>query len=77
MATIELDQRTAERLNALATASGMTIEAYLQSLLPAPANGAITRLSSDELETLLSENSFDGPTLPADFARADIYDGHA
>src|SRR5262245_13450005 len=77
MATIQLDQRTAERLTALATASGMTIEAYLQSLLPAPVNGLPPRLSPGELNALLNENSFDGPALPADFSRADIYDGHA
>ena len=75
MATIQVDPQTAERLNALATANGMSVEAYLQSLLPAPVNGA--RLSPGELDALLSENSFDGPTLPADFSRADIYDGHA
>jgi hypothetical protein len=55
----------------------MTIDAYLRSLLPAPANGAAARLSLEELETPLGENAFDGPTLPADFSRADIYDGHA
>jgi hypothetical protein len=76
MATIELDQRTAEQLKALATASGMTIEEYLRSLLPSSANGTAARLSLAELEALLTENSFDGPTLPADFSRADIYDGH-
>ena len=76
MATIELDPQTAERLTALATASGMTIEAYLQSLLPAALNGVPARLSPGELDALLSEHSFDGPTLPADFSRADIYDGH-
>lgn len=77
MATLELDPRTAEQLNALAAASGMTAEAYLKSLLPATANGARARLSLAELDSLLSENAFDGPTLPADFSRADIYNGHA
>jgi hypothetical protein len=76
MATLELDPRTAEQLNALAAASGMTAEAYLKLLLPASANGARARLSLAELDSLLSENAFDGPTLPADFSRADIYDGH-
>ena len=77
MATIELDPRTADQLNALATASGMTVEAYLQSLLALSANGTSPRLSLAELDNLLSENAFDGPTLPADFSRADIYNGHA
>ncbi len=76
MATVELDPQTAEQLNALAAASGMTTEAYLKLLLPASANGARSKLSLAEVETLLSENAFDGPTLPVDFSRADIYDGH-
>ena len=77
MATIDVDPRTADQLHALATASGMTVEAYLRSLLPPSANGTPPRLSLAELDALLSEHAFDGPTLPADFSRADIYDGHA
>jgi hypothetical protein len=76
MSTLELDRHIAEQLNALAAASGMTVEAYLKLLLPASADGARARLSLAELDSLLTENSFDGPTLPADFSRADIYDGH-
>jgi hypothetical protein len=76
MATVELDPHTADQLNALAAASGMTAEAYLKLLLPASANGARAKLSLTELDSLLSENAFDGPTLPTDFSRADIYDGH-
>ena len=77
MAIIELDPQTADQLSALATSSGMTVEAYLRLLLPSPANGALSRLSPSELDSLLSDHVFDGPTLPADFSRADIYDGHA
>jgi hypothetical protein len=76
MATIELDPHTADRLQALAAASGMTADAYLKLLLPVTANGTPPRLSLTELDSLLRENSFDGPTLPADFSRADIYDEH-
>jgi hypothetical protein len=77
MATIELNPSTADQLNALATASGMTVEEYLRSLLPPLTNGTGPRLSPAELDSLLGEHAFDGPTLPADFSRADIYDGHA
>lgn len=77
MATLILEAHTVDQLNALAAASGMTAEAFLKRLLPASANGSRARLSSPELEALLSENAFDGPTLPADFSRADIYGGHA
>ena len=76
MAALELDLHTAEQLNALAAASGMTVEAYLKLLLPASTNGAPVRMSLGELDSLLSENSFDGSTLPANFSRADIYDEH-
>jgi hypothetical protein len=55
----------------------MTVEAYLRSLLASSQNGTQARLSLDELESLIAEHSFDGPTLPPDFSRADIYDGHA
>jgi hypothetical protein len=77
MPTIELDQRTADQLNSLATASGMSVDAYLRSLLAGPANVGTGRLSPAELERLLRENAFDGPGLPPDFSRADIYNGHA
>src|SRR5262245_13369894 len=76
MPTLELDQHTADQLNALAAASGMTPEAYLKLLLPASANGAPAKLSPEELDSLLRQHAFDGPTLPADFSRADIYDHH-
>jgi hypothetical protein len=45
-------------------------------LLPPSSNDTHARLSLAELDSLLNENAFDGPTLPADFSRADIYDGH-
>lgn len=54
----------------------MTADAYLKLLLPASSNGPRARLSLSELDALLSENSFEGSTLPADFSRADIYDEH-
>lgn len=76
MATLEIDQRTVDQLSALAAANGMTPEAYLKLLLSSPGAGDSTRISSVELEALLDEHVFDGPTLPADFARADIYAEH-
>ncbi|MSR58666.1 MAG: hypothetical protein EXS05_13600 [Planctomycetaceae bacterium] len=76
MATLELDPQTAEQLNALAAASGMTAEAYLKLLLPASATGIPEKLSLTELDSLLSQHAFDGPTLPSDFSRSDIYDEH-
>lgn len=76
MATIELDSHTADELNALAAANGMTVDGYLKSLLPCLGIAAMLRLSPSELDALLTENAFDGPTLPPDFSRADIYELH-
>ena len=76
MITLELNPQTAEKISALAAASGMTVDAYLQSLLPSSANGSTPKLSLAELESLLNQHAFDGPTLPSDFSRADIYGEH-
>ena len=76
MPALQLDPHTAERLEALAAASGLTIDEYLQLLLPAQANGDRAKLSLSELDALLNENAFEGSTLPVDFSRADIYDEH-
>ena len=76
MATVELDEQTASQLHALAAASGMTPDTYLKLLLATSTNGASARLSLQELDALLAELAFDGPDLPADFSRTDIYDEH-
>ena len=65
MAILELDHHTAEQLKALAAASGMTVEAYLKLLLPPVTNATGANLTLAELELLLTENSFEGSTLPA------------
>ncbi|MBS0267180.1 MAG: hypothetical protein JSS02_34970 [Planctomycetes bacterium] len=76
MPILQLDPDTTERLEALAAASGMTVDAYLRLLLPTLSNGTHAKVSPGELDELLVENSFEGLTLPADFSRADIYDEH-
>ena len=76
MITVELDDRTAERLHSLAAASGLAPTEFLQLLLSAVNSGLPARLTHEQLEGLLNELAFDGPSLPADFSRADIYDEH-
>ncbi|MGO9112198.1 MAG: hypothetical protein ACLP9L_23470 [Thermoguttaceae bacterium] len=76
MATVLLDQHTVDELEAQAAANGMTVDAYVKLLLAGPAAVAAPRLSLHELESLLSQYAFDGPTLPSDFSRADIYGEH-
>ena len=76
MATVVLDEHTAEELHAAAAASGMTVDAYVKSLLAGGATLAAPRLSWSEVESILDQHAFDGPMLPSDFSRADIYAEH-
>ena len=54
----------------------MTVDAYVKLLLAGPAAVVVPRLSWNEVESLLDQHAFDGPTLPPDFSRADIYGEH-
>jgi hypothetical protein len=76
MATVVLDEQTADELQMRAAASGMTVDAYVKSLLTETAPVTAPRLSWNEVEALLDEHAYDGPTLPPDFSRADIYSDH-
>jgi len=74
MATINFDDDTAKKLAELASDQGMSIEAYVESLIP--KNGTGTPIASEEFEAELQALSFHGPSLPGDFSRADIYFDH-
>jgi hypothetical protein len=68
------------RLRSEASARGQDVEAYIvqtleEKLGPAPNDGR-NRKSTAEFDAQRTELEFDGPTLPADFSRADIYDDH-
>ncbi|MBW3595743.1 MAG: hypothetical protein KY475_00545 [Planctomycetes bacterium] len=75
MTSIQVDDYTAKALSVIATARQMTVEEYLRSLAASEVallnNEPVTDFDR-ELEPLL----FDGPNLPADFSRADIYADH-
>jgi hypothetical protein len=76
MPHIELDDETVRKLSALAEAQGLTVEEYLRSLVPATMIAEQGAHSLDELEKEWAELALRGPSLPPDFSRADIYDGH-
>jgi len=54
----------------------MTVDEYVKLLLGAAGETSAPTLSWDEVELLLEEHAHDGPALPADFSRADIYCEH-
>jgi hypothetical protein len=75
MTSIQLDDDTAKALTAIAMARHMTVDQYLRSLVAGDMAGLENNSTAEfdrELEPLL----FDGPTLPADFSRADVYADH-
>ncbi len=76
MASVVLNDRTVDELEARAAASGMTVDEYVKLLLGAAGTTLAPRPSWNEVESLLEEHAHDGPGLPADFSRADIYYEH-
>ena len=81
MISLNIDDKTIEKLNALAAEQGMTLERFLQSLaqqqsLAQKGTEAKSVMTSEELENELKPLLFHGPSLPSDFSRADIYFDH-
>ena len=76
MASVILNDKTFDELEARAATLGMTVDEYVRLLLGEAGVATATRLSWDEVESLLDEHSHDGPSLPADFSRDDIYHDH-
>jgi hypothetical protein len=75
MISIQIDENTAKALTTIANARHTTVAEYLRSLVAnelALLEVNATGEFDQELEPLL----FDGPPLPADFSRADIYADH-
>lgn len=75
MISIQIDDSTAKAIAAIAAARQMTVDEYLRSLVAHEMeileSKPVTEFDQ-ELESLL----FDGPSLPMDFSRADIYADH-
>jgi hypothetical protein len=74
MVTIQLDDTTAKALEIQAQNAGLSLVDFLKTLasetMPRP------RGDWDAIEREIVALSSDGPTLPADFSRADIYNDH-
>jgi hypothetical protein len=75
MTSIQIDDGTAKALAVIAKSRHMTVEEYLRLLVTNDMrlweNNSAAEFDR-ELEPLL----FDGPSLPAQFSRADMYADH-
>jgi hypothetical protein len=78
MATIELQESVVSRLSALASAEGLTLEAYLAKLSESAAlgQGALPPLTVEELDRFLDEEANSNSTYQGTYSRADIYLDH-
>jgi hypothetical protein len=74
MVSIQVDEQTAAGLERQAKSAGLTVADYLRSLVP--PRDTTDRPSWDDLENEFIALSSHGPSLPADFSRADIYLNH-
>jgi hypothetical protein len=76
MATVHLKESIVEALSAQAAAQGLTVEAYLERvLLPTPLRSSL-RISVEELDRLIEEESQVGPSPIGSFSRAELYSDH-
>jgi hypothetical protein len=76
----QLKPETIDKLAKKAQAEGLSLDAYLNTLLGLLNDGtALSELSEAEFEAVLNEFSQGSehlPPLPPDFSRADIYSDH-
>jgi hypothetical protein len=74
MISIQVDEQTAAGLERQAKSAGLSVAEYLRSMVP--VGDASIRRSWDDMERESVALSSPGPSLPADFCRADIYLSH-
>ena len=76
MVNVQLNETVAAALSAKAAAQGLTVEAYLESILLARVPRSAARLSLDELDRLLDEEASSDPSPFGSFSRAELYGDH-
>ena len=74
MANVQLNEIIAAALHAQAAAQGLTVEAYLEHVLLASSRKTHKRLSLEEWDRLLDEESDPGPSPLGTISRADQYE---
>jgi len=78
MASLNIDDKTAESLRRRAFEAGMSLEDFVRHLLSREASIPVkqTRLTVEEFDSILDREATDTPGLPSNFSRADIYCDH-
>jgi hypothetical protein len=76
MASIQIDEKTAAQLAALAAEHGVSVEEYLRAVVEREHGSETAPIAPGDFEAELDALVFDGPSLPQGFSRADIYADH-
>jgi hypothetical protein len=74
MIAIQVSEETAKALAFKAEAAGLSLDSYLALLAGTSLRAEMA--TSDDFDADLDRVALPGPTLPADFSRADIYGEH-
>ena len=76
MVSVQLNDTIAAGLSAQAAAQGLTLEAYLETVLLSSPSRPASRMSIEELERLLDAEASAGPSPTGSFSRAELYGDH-
>jgi hypothetical protein len=75
MVNVQLTESLAAALGAKAAAHGLSLEAYLETLIEPKLNPP-SRLNAEELERMLDEEATLGTSPKGSFSRAELYCDH-
>jgi hypothetical protein len=76
MVNVQVDESVAAMLSAKAAAQGLTVAAYLESLLLSPTTEPAPTISVDEFDRLLDEEAMEGRSPAGTFSRDELYSDH-
>lgn len=76
MVNVPLDDRIASALEARASAQGLSLQAYLETIALAQTRPAVHTITPDELDRLLDQEASTGPSPRGTFSRGELYGDH-
>jgi hypothetical protein len=76
MVNVSLDVRIASALEARASAQGLSVQAYLETIALSEARQPAHAITQDELDRLLDQEALTGPSPEGTFPRVELYGDH-
>lgn len=76
MVNVPLDDRIASALEARASAQGLSVQAYLETIALVETRPAGHAITPDELDRLLDQEASTRPSPRGTFSRSELYGDH-